>query len=123
MHFITCFDENYLENARRFQSPKPEHLDEKRNVQYLSAAHRTFGYFLDREQAVQAVLRNAGDLHECLYTWCVVETLDEGIHPLGDLENPGANETWFHWNEQTDRWEPVQRPTCFACIAGGFALG
>lgn len=123
MHFITCFDENYLENSRRFQGGNDVPRDAQGRVEYLRASHRTFGYFADHARAVEAVLRNEMDLHECLYTWCVVETLGEGIHPFGDLDHPGSNETWFRWDLVQGRWEPVSRPACFDHILGGFALG
>ncbi len=124
MHFITCFDERYMENARRFNGGEPYAPEGAPETKYLEgASHRTFGYFSSLERALQAVRRNEYDLHECLYTWCVVETLGEGIHPVFDIENIGSNERWFRWSDEGQQWEPVQRPEWFQSVIGGFALG
>ncbi len=123
MHFITCFDENWLENQRRFFGFVECPRDDGKAV-YLSSHTRTFGYFVELERALQAVRRNEMDLHECLYTWCVVEHLPEGIHPMGaDLDALGSNEHWFRWDYELRAWQSTSRPAELERVCGGFALG
>ena len=123
MHFITCFDSNWLQNKRWFNGTEEAPRGEDGRVAYLPASSRCFGYFSDRERALAAVERNEMDLHECRYTLCVVEYLPEGIHALG-----GENHlSWFRWQYVDDSrdegcWVACEQPpeTTNLC---GFALG
>jgi hypothetical protein len=63
------------------------------NVESLSHS-RTFGFFFDKEKAIEAVMENKCDIHECYYIYVVIETIEEGIH-----HNLGE-EIWFKWNNK-----------------------
>ena len=52
---------------------------------------RCFGYYLTKKDAIEAVVENRGDLHECLYNYIVIELLPQGIHPIPE------EELWFKW--------------------------
>jgi hypothetical protein len=67
---------------------------------------RCVGYLLKKEQAVQAVEENAGDIHEDgTYPLCVVETLAEGIYPRT------ISAVWFAWDEAKGGYQQIpERP-------------
>jgi hypothetical protein len=91
LHFITCFTAAWFQEQRVFAGLAP-----RSEAPVSGVASRTFGYFLTREEAVAAVLRNELDLHEGSYVLCVVEELGQGIHPVPPPG--GANEVWFRWD-------------------------
>lgn len=117
MFFITCFDANWLENLRRMATGAPR--DESGKMLYLRQHRRCFGYFAGKSRAIAAVERNEDDLQECLYSYCVVEELSEGIHPIPH-ELDGSNTTWFKWEDYSGRWVRIDQPEetrksiCFA---------
>ena len=109
-YFITCFDDRWMENTRRFfdnEQPTGE-----------QGSTRCFGYYADRGVAESAVERNACDLHECLYTWAVVEGVGEGIH-AGAMTD-GENQTWYQWVD--GKWTRAVRPNYLSNICG-FSIG
>lgn len=119
MYFITCLDENYLQNARWFSGEHAAPRDAEGAVEYRASNVRTFGYFEDLARALLAVERNEQDLHECAYTWCVVERVGPGIH-AGALTDESW---WFQWDFEGRRWTPATRPTALSYLAGALALG
>lgn len=104
MYFVTCFNEHWMESLRRFAGLSS--FSDAQGQGAAEARSRCFGYFAKRSDAERAVLANSMDLHECLYTWCVIEHLPEGIHPLGDADQ----NLWFRWSEQAQAWQPCQQP-------------
>lgn len=78
---------------------------------------RCFGYFEDKDRAMQAVEENWGDMHECSYNFLVIESLGQGIHP-DTTSDPGCeNEIWFKWEgepQPTDpffgEWVKIKKP-------------
>lgn len=76
---------------------------------------RTFGYYKDLNEAIEAVKHNCGDIQECLYTHIVIEEIGEGIHP-----NVSA-EYWFEWKD--NHWERISsKPEIFNGLCN-WALG
>jgi len=65
---------------------------------------RCFGYYITPLDAVRAVLNNACDIHECLYTHAVVEKIGPGIHPMSE------SEVWFEWRRDKERWDYSEKP-------------
>ncbi len=53
---------------------------------------RCFGYFEDRDRALEAVKGNWADMHEGNFNFLVIEHIPQGIHPVPQ------NETWFSWS-------------------------
>lgn len=119
MYFITCLDENYLQNARWFSGEQEAPRDAQGALEYRPSAVRTFGYFEDLERALLAVERNEGDLQEHAYAWCVVEQIGPGVH-AGALADTSW---WFRWDPALQRWAPTARPAELAYLAGALALG
>ncbi len=109
-YFITCFDDRWMESTRRFFD------NEQSNGE--TGSSQCFGYYADRAKAEAAVERNACDLHECLYTWAVVEGLPEGIHP-GPPHNDEF-ETWYQWVD--GKWTRAIKPECLRQMAS-FSIG
>jgi len=64
--------------------------------------HRTFGFYKEHHDAVEAVIENRCNMHECLYNYLVLENFEEGIHPLATAEE------WYRWD---GRWVPCSKPT------------
>ena len=116
MYFITCFDRRWLENAELMCAENPPRDSDGKLPYHANTATRCFGYFSDLARAKAAVERNEMDLHECLYIYCVIEHLPEGIHPL-DLDTPPL---WYGWRENA--WTPIEAPEATRQMIG-FALG
>ena len=112
MHFITCFDDRWMDNTRRFVAEAGAPAE-----YHAETASRCFGYFAAFERARQAVANNEMDLHERLYTYCVIEYLPQGIHPA----QPDGQTHWFRWTDDAG-WQSIEQPACTRQILG-FALG
>lgn len=64
---------------------------------------RTFGYLPTYREALLAVGRNDGDMHECLYDSLVIEEMPLGIHARS------ARRVYFEWNYNKNGWIPSNR--------------
>lgn len=74
---------------------------------------RAFGWYGSEEEAVEAVNRNAGDIFEYYYDYCLIEEITDGIH--GRV----ITEVWFHWDmepktvynyEMGSLWKNIEKP-------------
>jgi hypothetical protein len=67
---------------------------------------RSVGFLFDKEEAIQAVKNNAGDIYEAgYYPLCVVETLGEGIYPNT------ISTAWFQWDKDKGGYQEIpERP-------------
>lgn len=75
---------------------------------------RTFGYFQDKDVAMEAVRKNWSDIQERVYRYAVVEYIPEGLYEL-------AEERWFfEWNEKDERFVPIKP---FVDCFGNYAFG
>lgn len=63
---------------------------------------RTWGYCLTREEAINAVARNDGNMMDCYYDYLVIEEYRPGVM------SPAEGELWFKW--ENDRWQSCARP-------------
>jgi len=69
----------------------------------LLVSKRTFGYYLDIDKAIKAVLYNTRDINEGgYYQYVVIEIVPEGIHPISH-----SDKLWFTWNEKLMRYEEM----------------
>ncbi len=59
--------------------------------------HRTFGWFPYLVDAMQAVNKDHGGMHECLYSWLCIEKQSAGIHAMGEVV------MWYEW--KNNQWE------------------
>lgn len=100
MYFITCVEKLEI-NERGW----PE-----------NGSVRTFGFFEEKNKAFQAVKENWCDLHECLYTYAIVEYITEGIHSF-------CEERWFfEYNFETRGFDEIKEPEGYKTFTN-FAIG
>lgn len=125
MYFITCFDENWLENCRFFHGLAKVPRDKDGQALYKKGSKRCFGYYPDKESALAAVSANVCNIQEYCYSVCVVEYLASGIHALSGK----VDQTWFRWTVPADeasqsdgQWLKISRPAETQQIVN-FALG
>lgn len=79
---------------------------------------RCVGYLADKEQAIEAVKANAGDINEAgTYPICVVETLGEGIYP------DTISTEWFSWDQEKDCYQEISSCPEDLQDMFGFSLG
>jgi hypothetical protein len=52
---------------------------------------RCFGFFFDRDSAIEAIKTNHGDMEECYYSYIVLERQYAGIHALA------TQMAWYKW--------------------------
>jgi hypothetical protein len=98
MYFITCF--------QKYEIDKNGWPD--------VGSCRTFGYFEDKEVALEAVKKNWCDIQERLYRYAVVEYIEEGLYNL-------ATDRWFfEWDEDKETFEAI---TPFDDHCGNYAFG
>ncbi len=98
MYFITCFQKYEID----------------KNGWIEIGCSRTFGYYNDRDVALEAVRDNWCDIQERIYRYAVVEYIEEGLH------NPATDRCFFEWNESTKTFEAI---TPFIDHFGNYAFG
>ena len=100
MYFITCFE--------RYGKTKLGWPD--------IGSSRTFGYYLNKEMAIEALHTNHTDLHECLYNYAVIEKIPMGLYPV-------AKETiYFKWDEEKQGFYEINGNDMKDCF-GNYAFG
>lgn len=62
----------------------------------------TFGYYRGFDKAYNAVTKNMGDMHECLYQYLVMERIGEGVH------SPTTEAIWFKFGRK--KWNRCLQP-------------
>ena len=65
---------------------------------------RCIGYFKTKEEAVEAVESNLGDMYEYMYNYAVIEEISSGLYPH-DVEP-----IFFEWHESTKKYKKCKRP-------------
>lgn len=77
----------------------------KKHPYYKTTNCRCFGYFKLLTDAINAVEKNMGSMQECLYTYLVIEEMEQGVHPISTLE------LWYKWED--GKWVSCERPEEF----------
>ena len=78
---------------------------------------RTWGFYSERETAVQALHENWTDMWETCYDYAVIEKYDEGIsHCNFDSRQ------WFKFDEERGGYFEIAEPKCVKHV-GSIALG
>ena len=70
-----------------------------------TGSRRCFGYFGDKDTAIQAVTENWCDINETCYDYAVIEHIEPGIHPIGDEQiwfQFDYDDRAYHWTEKPD---------------------
>lgn len=77
---------------------------------------RTWGFFSDKDEAINVLQHNITDVHEFFYDYAIIEEYNEGIgNSTGKFE-------WFKWNEGKGGYEEINEPRCVRNICN-FAIG
>lgn len=100
MYFITCF--------QKYEQTKLGVPD--------IGSYRTFGYYNDRDVAIEMVHQNNCDIHENLYHYAVIECIPEGVYDVA-LER-----IFFEWNDEAKRYDMVDSKPFEDCF-GNYAFG
>ena len=99
MYFVTCFSR--YETNNRIGVPDIGHA-------------RTFGYYKDRDIAIESVKRNRCDIQERIYRYAVIEHIPEGLY------NFATEKLFFEWNEEKREFKPIEP---FVDNWGNYAFG
>ena len=75
-----------------------------------------WGYYWNRETAVDAVHRNVTDMHETIYPYAIIERLEPGLFPI-----PKDRE-WFGWDEEKDGFYEIETPDCNSYFPHNFSV-
>lgn len=98
MYFITCF--------QKYEQTKYGVPD--------IGNWRTFGYYNNRDVAIELVKKNCCDIQERCYKYAVIEKIDEGLY------NPAEERVFFEWNEDKKQFELIEP---FIDHCGNYAFG
>lgn len=79
---------------------------------------RSWGFFSNKEDALEALRTNMTDLWEYTYDYAVLEPYFEGINGY-DFDTPRE---WFQYNREKNSYEPIKEPKGVEHYYG-FALG
>lgn len=90
MYFITAMS-NILNTKDRFDSEE-----------YKNHSARCFGYYVKKEDAIEAVKMNNSDMWETIYNFVIIEKIEEGIHGFAEVIG------WFEYNIEKDEYEPIE---------------
>lgn len=100
MYFITCFE--------RYGKTKLGWPD--------IGSNRTFGYYPNKEMAIEDLHTNNTDLHEYLYNYAVIEKIPMGLYPV-------AEETiYFKLDEEKQGFYEIDGNDMKDCF-GNYAFG
>lgn len=75
-----------------------------------------WGYYWNREDAVEAVHRNVTDIHETIYPYAIIERLEPGLFPV-----PRERE-WFGWDKEKDGFYEIETPDCDKYFPHNFSV-
>ena len=80
-------------------------------------AERCWGYYADRETAVQALHENWTDMNEYLYGYAVLEQFEEGISHY-----VWGSRQWFKFDYERGGYFEIEEPECVKHLSS-FAIG
>lgn len=80
-------------------------------------AERCWGYYADRETAVQALHENWTDMNEYLYGYAVLEKFEEGISHY-----VWGSRQWFKFDYELGGYFEIEEPECVKHLSS-FAIG
>ena len=82
----------------------------------LFGASRCWGFFSDKNMAIQSLHDNVTNMNEFLYKYAVLEGYHEGI------SNGTGYQQWFEYNPEKDGFYEIDKPS-FLEGFGGWAIG
>lgn len=78
--------------------------------------HRTWGFYSNAEDAIDALHNNEADMHECFYDYAIIEEYNEGIC------NDTSCYQWFKWDNDRGGYFEIDEPRCVSRMCC-FAIG
>ena len=88
-------------------------IDEKTKMPNIGYA-RTFGYYVNSNDAKEAVKYNYSDIFESMYDYMVIEHIEEGLY------TPASGRLFFKWNHEKREYEEIE---LIEDHCGNYALG
>lgn len=67
---------------------------------------RTWGFYSDVNDAINALHNNKADMHEYFYDYAIIEEYNEGIC------NDTSHYQWFKWDDERDGYFEIDEPRC-----------
>lgn len=80
---------------------------------------RCVGFYHDKESAERSVEENCCDIWEYLYDYVVIEATPPGVY---GTSSSGCERWFYKFNQETERYEPIEEPECVKHIYG-FGIG
>ena len=77
---------------------------------------RTWGYYAEREKAVQALHGNWTDMWETCYDYAVIEFFEEGVCMQAE------DRQFFKWDDEHKGYFEIEEPLCVKHLTN-FAIG
>lgn len=75
---------------------------------------RVVGYYLTYDDARETVVNNAGDIHETIYDYALIEKVAPGIYNGATSDYRSV----FKYNKEKERYDPVEEPAFLSNICG-----
>ena len=91
-------------------------LEEDSRGWCVTGSTRCWGFYSNKEDALNALHKNITDLWEYCYDYAVLEEYHEGI------SNHTLNRQFFKYDMDKDGYVEIEEPECVSHICG-FALG
>lgn len=90
---------------------------EERSDKFIDTGFtRTWGFYSDKNNAVQSLRENRTDMRENFYNYAVIEEYEEGIC------NDTGERQWFKWDEDRHGYFEIEEPESVKWICC-FAIG
>lgn len=93
-----------------------EKIEERPNSFTNTGDTRTWGFYSNKNDAVQSLHENRTDMREDFYDYAVIEEYEEGIC------NDTGNRQWFRWDKNRKGYYEIDEPECVSYICC-FAIG
>ena len=75
---------------------------------------RVVGYYFTYDDARETVVNNAGDIHETIYDYALIEKVAPGIYNGATSDSRSV----FKYNKAKERYDPVEEPAFLSNICG-----
>ena len=86
------------------------------SIDNCNRCSQPWGFFEEKETAIQALNENWGDMHECVYPYAVIERLSPGLYP------PPEERVWFQWMPKKNGFYEIETPECANDYTPSYAI-
>ena len=119
--YVDAWTRSYEENRLFMLMSEPEREVAKKNRKdrgydrHLNIGRSYRGTFLSKEDVFKVIEERGGELHECYYTYLLIE-----VCYANEVDSWDREEYWFELDEDWEDYRPIDKPECFSKI-GGFS--